>query len=273
MKEITETSKAVLRGDPITWNDLTLFPILVLEYEKFNSAKSGIVLSQQTLPAKYAGLKYLEALYALDADRIQNGEPPVGLFSKAMHFLTLALRLPEKTDDQGKRYLPVRVIVKENDVSKLSAVLIEVEGKDIKITPKDFNKLRILLAEMNGLELPNEAHNAELEEAERDLAARGSMGLHIDFEDMIYSVSVQSGVSVNDILEWPMRKFFKVKAAIDRGIGYRLAYLAEASGATYKRGNPWPSWVFDREKGLSSALIPMGQFQKQLNGTVALKKE
>lgn len=266
-----EISRAIVRGDPIAWNGLTLFPILVQDFEKFESAKPGITLSQKTLPAKFAGMRYLEALFALDMENLQHGEPPVGLFARAIRFLTLALRLPEEKRADGSVASPLEIQVSEEDPTKLAAVLVHMGEQVITITSRDFAKLRPLLAQQNGLELPDEAHNVELEAAERDLEAAGGLNLDVNFEDLIYSVAVQSGVDVGHVFGWTIRKFHKVKAAIDRGLGYQLAYLATASGAKYKNGNPWPSWMFDRKKGFSKALIPMASFQKQMNGTVEAK--
>lgn len=266
-----EISRAIVRGDPILWNGLTLFPILVRDFEKFESAKPGIMLSQKTLPAKFAGMRYLEALFALDMENLQHGDTPVGLFARAIRFLTLALRLPEEERADGSVAFPLEIQVSAEDPAKLSAIAIHMGEQVTAITPRDFAKLRPLLARQNGLELPDEAHNAELEAAEQDLDAAGGLNLDVNFEDLIYSVAVQSGVDAEQVFGWTIRKFHKVKAAIDRGLGYQLAYLATASGAKYKNGNPWPSWMFDRRKSLSKALIPMANFQKQLNGTVEQK--
>lgn len=268
----SEISRAIVRGDPITWNGLELFPILVRDFDKFESAKPGITLSQKTLPAKFAGMRYLEALFALDMENLLHGSPPVGLFAKAIRFLVLALRLPEEEREDGSVSFPTEIQVQEEDRTKLKAVRLTGGGKEIVITPRDFAKLRPLLARQNGLTLPDEAHNAELEEAERDLAAAGDAGLETDFEDLIYSVAVQSGVDAEEVFGWTIRKFHKVQAAIDRGMGFQLAYLATAAGVKYKNGNPWPSWMFERKKGLSRALVPMSSFKSRLNGTVAEKQ-
>ncbi|WP_298021005.1 hypothetical protein [uncultured Dysosmobacter sp.] len=262
------TSEAILRGDPIEWNGFTLYPITVSKFLEFNDAKEGIVLSQQTLPAKYAGMRYLEALFALDADCMAHGGEKPGLFARAMKFLALALRLPEQMNGQGRAMLPFRIYVDAKDQSRLAAVEVRQGQTMMKMAPKAFDTLRPLLAEMNGLELPNEAHNAELEAAEREIAAANSADLDLNFEDLVYAVAFQSGISETEILDWPVRRFSKMQEAIDRGIGYQLAYLAMASGAKYPKGNPWPSWKFNRKRGLSAALIPMSQYQRQVGGAV-----
>lgn len=267
----SEISGAIVRGDPIAWNGLTLFPILVRDFEKFESAKPGIMLSQKTLPARFAGMRYLEALFALDMENLQHGAPPVGLFARAVRFLILALRLPEEEREDGSAAFPVEIRVEEDDPAKLRAIVIRDGEKETEITPRDFARLRPLLARQNGLTLPDEAHNAELEEAERDLEAANGADLDADFEDLIYSVAVQCGADPGEVFSWTIRRFYKVRAAIDRGLGYQLAYLATAAGAKYKNGNPWPSWMYDRKKGLSRALIPMSGFQKKVSGTVEQK--
>lgn len=130
-----EFSEKVLRGDPIEWNFLTLYPIPVSKFLEFNGTKEGIVLSQQTLPMKYAGMRYLEALFALDMDAVARGEEKPGLFARCIQFLALALRLPAQENGSGGQVLPIRFFTDEADKSKLLAVEVR-QGRRYAGSPR-----------------------------------------------------------------------------------------------------------------------------------------
>lgn len=260
-------SEALLRCEPIEWNGLTLFPIKVCQYEQFSMARDGLMLSQQTLPAKYISMRYLEALYAWDFDSMQAEGKKSGVFGRCIRFLILALRLSEAEDGT----VPIMLTTDTKEPRTLVSIEIHQEDSVVRITPKDFNTLRPLLAEQNGLELPDAEHNAELEEAEREITAANAADLAIDFEDLLYSVSKEWGESIGNLLDWPIRRFEKAQKAIDRCIGFRLSYLAEAQGCKFKNGNPYPTWKFNRRCGLTPALMSAGEFQKNTGGAISAR--
>ena len=260
-------SEAILRCRPIEWNGLTLFPIEVCQYEQFQTARDGLMLSQQTLPAKYISMRYLQALYAWDYDSMNAEGKKSGVFGRCINFLVLALRLPTAEDQT----VPIRLFIDPENPHVLKSIEIQQGNSVAQITPKDFNALRPLLAEQNGLELPNAEHNAELEEAEREITAANAADLAIDFEDLLYSVSKETGAGMDTLLEWPIRRFEKTQRAIDRCVGFQLSYLAEAQGCKFKNGNPYPTWKFDRIQGLSKALMSAGEFQRNSAGAISAR--
>ena len=262
-----EQQTLVLEGKPIEWNGLVLFPILMKDYQKFLVAQSGLTTQQQTLPGKYVVLRYLEALYALDYDVRASGGPGGGLFSRVLLFLSLSLRLEAEKGEDGQEYLPIGIQTAAESPRKLTALKVRQGEARADITPQNFGQLREILAAQNEIELPDETLNAELVQAERDLAAKSSFNLVPDSEALIYSVSVKTGTPVEDIFQWTVRRFILTERAIDRTTGHLVAALSEAAGAKYKSGNPWPSWKYDREKQ-SGALVSLAELTQRLSGSV-----
>lgn len=265
-----EQQEAVHYGKPIPWNGLTLFPILMRDYQKFLVAQTGLTTQQQTLPAKYVVMPYLEALYALDYDVRADGGPQGGLFSRILLFLTLSLRLEAEKREGGMEYLPVGIQTQMDNPRKLVALKVRQGEAEADITPKNFGQLREILAAQNEVKLPDETLNAELVQAERDLAEKSSLNLVPDSEALIYSVSVKTGRPVEEILNWTVRQFVLTERAIDRTTGHLVAALTEAAGAKYKSGNPWPSWKYDRDKQ-SGALVSLAELTQRLSGSVESK--
>ena len=265
-----EQQEAVRMGTPIKWNGLTLFPILMKDYNKFLVAQTGLTTQQQTLPAKYVVMRYLEALYALDYDVRTEGGPAGGLFSRILLFLMLSLRLEVERGPDGTEYLPIGIQTRRDDPRKLTALKVRQGEAQADITPKNFGQLRELLAAQNEVELPDETANAELVQAERDLAAKSSADLVPDSEALLYSVSVKTHTPVEDIYQWTVRRFVLTERAIDRTTGHIVAALSEAAGAKYKNGNPWPSWKYDRRRQ-SGALVSLAELTRRLAGSVEAK--
>lgn len=265
-----EQQEAVREGTPIPWNGLTLFPILMRDYRKFLVAQTGLTTQHQTLPGKYVVMPYLEALYALDYDVRAEGGPQGGLFSRILLFLTLSLRLEAEKREDGLEYLPVGIRTQMDNPRKLVALNVRQGGAEADITPKNFGQLRELLAAQNEVELPDETLNAELVQAERDLAAKNSLNLVPDSEALMYSVSVKTGRPVEELYGWTVRQFVLTERAIDRTTGHLVAALSEAAGAKYKNGNPWPSWKYDRDRA-SGALVSLAELTQRLSGAVEAK--
>jgi hypothetical protein len=262
-----EQQEAVRMGTPIEWNGLTLFPILMKDYNRFIIAQMGLTAQQQTLPSKYVVMRYLEALYALDYDVRTNGGPQGGFFSRILLFLMLSLRLEVRKGLDGEEYIPIGIQTEKDNPRKLTALEVTQGEVSVEITPQNFVQLREILAAQNEVELPDETLNAELVQAERDLAAKSSLNLVPDSEALIYSVSVKMQIPVEDIFQWTVRRFVLTERAIDRITGHLVAALSEAAGAKYKNGNPWPSWKYDRDKH-SSALVSLAELTQRLSGSV-----
>ena len=265
-----EQQEAVRCGKPIDWNGLTLFPIQMKNYPQFLVAQTGLTTQHQTLPGKYVVMPYLSALYALDYDVRADGGPGGGLFSRILLFLSLSLRLDGEKREDGKEYLPIGIRTATEDPRKLVSLVVRQGEAQAEITPKNFGQLRELLAAQNAVDLPDETLNAELVQAERDLAAKNGVNLVPDSEALIYSVSVKTQTPVKEILEWTVREFVLTERAIDRTTGHLVAALSEAAGAKYKNGNPWPSWKYDRDKQ-SNALVSLSELTQRLSGSVEAK--
>lgn len=164
-----EQQEAVRMGTPIEWNGLTLFPILMKDYNRFIIAQMGLTAQQQTLPSKYVVMRYLEALYALDYDVRTNGGPQGGFFSRILLFLMLSLRLEVRKGLDGEEYIPIGIQTEKDNPRKLTALEVTQGEVSVEITPQNFVQLREILAAQNEVELPDETLNAELVQAEPGL--------------------------------------------------------------------------------------------------------
>ncbi len=244
----------VLKGEPVQWNGLTLYPILMRDYPAFLTVKESLTLSQQTMAMPYCAMRYLDALYAMHYDQ----DSP--LFHKLCFLLALSLRL-----DLEKPCLFIKV---EN--GKLEGLEVWQGGLHALITSKNFGELRELIAQQNGLELPDETLNAELVEAQEDLKNKDSLPLKADFEGLLYAVALKARAEPSALLDWEVRRFRKTEDAVDRSIGHLISAITLAAGGKFKGGNPYPSWKYDREEQ-AKAIELLTVLTGRLSGSIEAK--
>ena len=243
----------VMLGEPITdtGTGLTFHPIRMREYGLWTVCKAPLILRQSTLPPEYVSLPYLSAVYALDA---AHGFQ-IGLTYKLLKALSMATLLPEES---------IQVSYDGNDNTKLVAFVFDDNGQEKRIVPKDFPRIRQLIAEQNGEELPDESENPELVQAEQDILAANAPKVKFDFETMLDSVGLASGHRKKELLDMTVREFDRLRSAINRDKNFTIYSTGEMGGMVkFKNGNPYPSWCFDKKKEGNAALEPLSNFAQR----------
>ena len=254
--------RACRRYEEVEADGLTLYPILVEELEAFELARPGIDIVQQALPVRYAAMPLLSAYRAMDVEAAERGEEPLGLFTRALAFLALALRVGEG-QEISERIRRFRIKVDAEDPAVVKAIVFSQDGEEKKtITPVQFQRLRYILAAQNGIELADETANPELLEAQAELDRQNAPKLKRDAGTLISAVAAFSGCGEDEIDEWPILKLMKRKEAYQRAADYILCGMAAAQGAKWKNGNPVPDLFYEREREENGALMPLSHFTK-----------
>lgn len=258
---------AIRKGESITKCGLVFYPIKMSDYELFTACKDALILRMSTLPAKYITKDYLSALFMLELDSIWREGKNVGLFDRAMRLLHISLRIGYDAKEFIGKQLTLE---KDGDGIKITKIALTQDGETKYITPLQFSSsIRPLIAEMNGLELPNEKDNVDLvraAEQKQHLEQNGKLCLKQSVDDLIASVAYQSRVRERDIYDWTVREFELRRNAIQRDKRYMLYGQAEMSGmVTFKDGNPAPSWCFDAiDESLGT--MTLSQLQENMKG-------
>lgn len=263
---------AVRTGQPIEKCGLTLYPITMYHYDEFVVCKDALAILQASLPAKYLGMDFLSALFALALDEPQikdeKGAPyeQKAAFQKVITLLFLALGFDGVDFEKLSRDIFYKKDINGN--LAIDHIVIHQNEKDVELTPGVFSQiLRPLIAFQNAIELPDEATNPDLIRESKKYHKNGDgTKLKPDIDDLIASVAYHSHITTAEILKWTVRDFTLRLRAIDRDKQYMIYAQAKTSGfVEFDKGNPAPSWYYDAEIDAlgTSSLSDLG---KKLSG-------
>lgn len=239
--------KEKIRKDlPIRKCGLVFYPIQVKHYETFSNCKNALLIRLGTLPVKYIEQDYLSAIFTLEMD-VAKTDPnkPLGIFSRILKLLYLSLQV-EISDKE----LAETIFYKEIDgETVLDYITVTQNQKTVKIQPMVFSQIiRPLIAEQNGLKLPDESENVDLVRSYEDKKEleSGDYDLDIDSAVLISSVAYKCGCRDKEVDEWTIREFEAKRRAIWRDTNFNMYKQAELSGmVTFKKGNPYKSWEYE----------------------------
>ena len=262
---------AVRRDEPVSMDGFMFYPVRVWEMEDFLPAREALGYMLARLPAKYAVFPHLAAFFALDAQRLADGESPTGLFSGCLRMLALSLRVGEG-EPMEERLRRFNVIVNP-ETGGLLYVSFYIDGlTQAQVTPEMFSRWRPILAYQNGVEIHDESENPELIDAKAELDSVSGVRLKGDFDSLISAMAAVCREDESELLDWTVRKFFSRKAAVDRIFNHLICQIGESTGfVKYKKGNPYPSWCFDRETG-PGGVMEWSEFMAGKDAAMAEKK-
>ena len=268
-----EKKARIRRGQPIKALGLQFYPITMTDYEEFLECKGVLALRMTSLAKQsfeYITMPFLAALWAVDYDTARATGKPVGMTERIVRLLCLSLRLGH--DEQDK--LLHGVYCDRSNPRSLHHLEVTQDGKTVQINPVDFTTtVRPLIAEQNGIELPDESFNPDIVQTEQLMQEEQENKVNFDLATLIASVASASHVRQKDIDDWTVLEFEMQRQALDRKINYMVYTQAEMSGMVkFPRGNPYPSWIFDRAEILTDALITVDEMQNKYRGVGDVKQ-
>ena len=256
---------------PVVWNGLTLYPLIVHDYELYRRAKPSFELMQASLGnPKLARLPWCACLWALDEMYRESSGKPGHFLTDVLLVLAKALRLEAFTDtgDGGKEKYPISTVFNKGE---LTAVMIGRPPHNAFLDMRQMSELRVLLAAQNGYEIPDENWNPELVRAAQENASRGiGMSLDGSLETLVCSVACQMRCRPGEIYQWTIREFTQMQDAIDRSLNYQIYTLAEKSGyIKFEKGNPFPTWKFNRKSDMPTGFRTIADIDAGAKGLIA----
>lgn len=242
-------NKAIRRYHQIETNGLTLFPILVKNYDEFLIAKPALEVMHQSLPVRFLRMPLLVALHEIDYEAAVNGKTPTGLFSRALLGLAVALRLGEGMELTERLKVFQTAVDREKPEKLLRLYFTDNDGNQKEITPAAYQELRPIIAAQNGVKIEDDTANPEIVALKKKAASANCGNLDANIDDLISSVAALTGTDEEKIDEWPILKLDKYAKSYERILSFIVCGVGEASGASWKGGNPVPHPFFARVDG------------------------
>lgn len=247
---ISDKQRIVWEEESQMVNGIELFPIPMAQYSEWLVYKRALTLRQSTLPAAYAVMPYLSALHAMDCAY------RTCFLYETIQLLAMSARRPMQC---------FQAYAMQEDETRLSHILFRDGEMTAKITPQNYPAFRAAIAKLNGEELPDEGDNVELIEAENDIMnANAAFELDGSADTLVASVACQYRMRKREIAQWSIREFEEARRAIERDKNHLICAIAEKIPMfKWAKGNPCPSWCFDKVKTGSIALESMGDFSRR----------
>ena len=267
---IDEYKSLVRRNKPIVYNGLTFNPLTVEQIALYQSAKPSFELMQSSLPPNLATLSWCECLDALDRQGKEEGKETVFL-TVVLIVIAIATGL-QRVNENGEDVYPLRE-VRTKDGKLLSVIVGRLDNPTI-LSMQDMDEIRKIISAQNLYEIPDESWNPDLVRARKYLAGMKLNNIKYDVDDLVNSVALNAHVKPAEIWDWSMRDFILQQEAIDRKLNYQIFTTAEHSGfVKFKKGNPYPSWKFDRDFDMPTEFKTIGELDAEANGMLGVTEK
>lgn len=254
--------KSVNKYEPIKTHGLTLYPVLVEEYDSFLISRPALEVLHQSLPVAMMRMPLLSAYYQMDYEAMLNNQPISGLFTSALIGLVLSLRIGEGKE-LGERLKCFRIAVDTNDPSKLVSLrFTDADGIEKTIDAPAYKELREIIAAQNGVKVESDSANPDIVQARKDMET-ASAEYDFSVDALINFASALSGKDESEIYEWPILKLTRHTDAYQTMLAYLICGIGEASGATWKNGNPVPHPIFNRKENRRGFASPLPQSEQK----------
>ena len=268
-----DIQRAARLGNPIMYGKLSVYPMTVADYEVLWACESALTIRQSALPVIYAIKPYAEALFdiAVRGENVySNGGDIVAKADDWFRFMKLlcySLRIPVTAI---KNLIQIHVDNAQNNRLKSITIRQFVENEEIvqSLSVQDLGNLRGIIATLNGRKIPDESENAELAQAEIDIATASGSKLDVNMDSLLATVARDQRCRIKDLDDWTIYEFELCRAAIERERRFTVYGIGEASGMVkFTNGNPFPSIFYDKPAE-SSAVISAAELTSRLSGAV-----
>ena len=265
--------RAARIGEPIKYDKLHVYPLTVADYETLWNCESALTIRMSSLPVIYAIKPYAEALFdiALHGETVySNGGDVVARaddWFRFMSLLCISLHIPVSAI---KSMIQIHVDNAQN--KRLTSVSVRqfVDNEEIvqSLSVQDLGNLRSIIASLNGRKLPDESENAELAQAEQDIASASGAKLDVNLDSLLATVARDQRKRIKDLDEWTIYEFELCRAAIERERRFTVYGIGETSGMVkFTNGNPFPSIFYDKPSEIS-AVVSAQELTSRLSGAV-----
>lgn len=235
---------------PVKYKTLTLHPVRMRDYMLFTQVASILLIDKNSIAdVEIISMSYLKYLFYLRSEPVRQ---------ILLRLLKLVL-LPEVGDEED---------VEISLIPVMESFMVEGEIFD----SQDFENIRSIILEQNGLKPPDENIQKKLRDRmEEDAAFRRRLSGNktASLEDQMVATSAQTGISLENIYGMTVRKFMKLVERVDHTMHYQIYMSASLSGfVTFKNKSAIKHWLADLSKDKLDGLMTEETFESNLKGAI-----
>lgn len=205
---------------PIPYKNIKIYPISVKDSMLFNVYSQCLLLDKNSIPdVNIISMTYLEYLYSM-ASKEDTG-----------HYLLWFDRMLSLCLKDEKSFENIEESIQRYNYDENGKPFFTI-GED-KYDYRDFDELKKIIAEQNMVELIDESVSKEVRdslEMAREYKRKMEGSKPSSLEDLILSISMVTGWSLDYIYSLSIRKFMKTITRYDNFVHYRIYLAASMSG-------------------------------------------
>lgn len=245
-----------LFDSPIPYKELLIYPIKMRDYLIFHQLASCLMLEKNSIPdIKVIQMTYLQYMFSIS----NKDDNLISVFDAL-----LRLVLNKRTE---KFKIEYSVDQKARPLFKIGKIVYNSE---------DFEQIRAIIVEQNGLILPDEKIQKEVR-VKMDEARRFRQKVNktkmTTLEEQILALSMYSGWEIEKVYDMTIRKFFMALKRANHMIMSNIYLTASMSGfVTFKDKSATRGWLADiDDEATNTELISLDSINKNVSGNVPTK--
>lgn len=233
MEIFEKYASEILFEQPIKYLGIVTYPVLMKDVFRFYKCAGILLINPLDFnDPRVASMNYLELVIGLCQFQEDFYKNFIDILCLTLHIKEDDIKINSIEEDGIMNHT---LLVKQADVWKV-------------INAGMFTKIKNVICYQNGLEVLNLRENQDILKAKRAMSIINSSGSSPSIADQVYSVSVETGINIRDIMNWSINRFNETLKACDRLIHYKIYRSAEMSGmVTFKGGIPIKSWLKNEE--------------------------
>lgn len=254
MEIFEKYASEILFEQPIKYLGIVTYPVIMKDVFKFYKCAGVLLINPLDFnDPKVASMSYLELIIGLCQFQEEFRKNFVDILCLSLHITEDDIKINSTEDEDGM--IEHTLLIKQDNIWKV-------------INGGMFTKIKNLICYQNGLEVLNLRENQDIIKAKRAMASLNNSGSNPTIGDQVYSVSVETGVDVEEIMNWSINRFNEVLKACDRLIHYKIYRSAEMGGmVTFKNGSPIKSWLKNEERS-DTAMRSVSEVSSSFGGVI-----
>lgn len=233
--------------EPCDYKGVKLYPIKLKDYVFFNFTVDCLLIDKNSVPdAKVISMSYLDYLVVSTNDQNKNVEKLLSLI-----------------------YLCTKIDMEKIRMGYNSSNHVELEIDGISINSNEFDDISKIICEQNMVDVPDYTIQKEIRDKideGRRIRSRMNNSKFASLEDQIVSLSISTGIPLEQIYDMTYRKFMKSITRMDLLIHYKIYLQSSMSGmVTFKDTSFIKHWLNELDTNNNSDMVEMDAMQKKIS--------